>query len=102
MKTLLTIAEACTELGIGRTTLYDEMNAGRLEFVHVGSRRLIPGDAIPRYRDTLRVDRVERIVRLVAEDGTVDVDELPADATLAELREAKRRVLDRRAAPAAS
>jgi excisionase family DNA binding protein len=32
--------------GLSRDLLYDEMNAGRLRYVKVGRRRIIPADAI--------------------------------------------------------
>lgn len=54
MKTLLTITEACAETGLGRTKLYDEMAAGRLGYVKVGSRRLVPGDALTAYVELLK------------------------------------------------
>jgi excisionase family DNA binding protein len=36
-----TIPEACQASGLGRTKLYEEMADGHLEFVKIGSRRLI-------------------------------------------------------------
>jgi excisionase family DNA binding protein len=36
-----TIDEACQATGIGRTKLYEEIGAGRIETANVGRRRLI-------------------------------------------------------------
>jgi excisionase family DNA binding protein len=38
----LGVAEAARFSGIGRTTLYELMSAGKLAYTKVGSRRLIP------------------------------------------------------------
>lgn len=46
---LLSIADACATLGLGRTLLYAELSAGRLSSVKVGRRRLIPAYAITEY-----------------------------------------------------
>lgn len=46
---LLSIAEAADLLGIGRTRLYGELDAGRLRSLKVGRRRLIPSSAIAAY-----------------------------------------------------
>ncbi len=43
---LLSIASAATVLGIGRTALYAELQAGRLRSVKVGRRRLVPSSAV--------------------------------------------------------
>jgi excisionase family DNA binding protein len=43
---LLSILEAAERVGVGRSTLYAEMGAGRLRSVKVGRRRLIPADAL--------------------------------------------------------
>ena len=44
----VTLQGATEEFGIGRSALYDEMNAGRLEFAQRGRRRLIPRKALQR------------------------------------------------------
>jgi excisionase family DNA binding protein len=36
-----TIDEACRATGIGRTKLYEEISAGRIESVTIGKRRLV-------------------------------------------------------------
>jgi excisionase family DNA binding protein len=43
---LLSIHEAARIAGVGRTTLYAELQAGRLPSVKIGRRRLIPADAL--------------------------------------------------------
>jgi excisionase family DNA binding protein len=43
------VKSASTLLGIGRSTLYTEIAAGRLQSVKVGRRRLIASGAISRY-----------------------------------------------------
>lgn len=43
---LLGLDEAGAMLGIGRSRLYAELDAGRLRSVKVGRRRLVPGEAI--------------------------------------------------------
>ena len=37
----ISIAEACRLAGIGKTSLYELLNAGKIEAVRVGRRRLI-------------------------------------------------------------
>ncbi|HEY4189342.1 MAG TPA: helix-turn-helix domain-containing protein [Candidatus Limnocylindrales bacterium] len=47
---LLSIADAAEHLGgIARSTVYRELEAGRLRSVRVGGRRLIPASAIADY-----------------------------------------------------
>jgi excisionase family DNA binding protein len=43
---LLSIDEAAATLGIGRSTLYQELDAGRIRSLKVGRRRLVPSSAI--------------------------------------------------------
>ena len=43
---LLDIPAAAQALGVGRTTLYGELDSGRLRSVRVGRRRLVPSSAI--------------------------------------------------------
>lgn len=43
---LLTPTEAAAALGIGRSKLYELMQAGALESVRIGSCRRIPSDAL--------------------------------------------------------
>jgi excisionase family DNA binding protein len=46
---LLAVGEAASTLGIGRSVLYGEIQAGRLRSVTVGRRRLVPAAAIAEY-----------------------------------------------------
>jgi excisionase family DNA binding protein len=46
---LLSVAEAASALGIGRSRLYDEIAAARVRSVKVGRRRLVPSGAIADY-----------------------------------------------------
>jgi excisionase family DNA binding protein len=48
-KDLLTPEEAAHRLGIGRTTVYDLMNAGELPSLWIGRARRIPAAAIPAF-----------------------------------------------------
>ena len=43
------IPEAAAELGIGRTTLYGEIAAGRLPTITIGRRRLVTRQALEDY-----------------------------------------------------
>lgn len=52
-KLLLTTSEAAERLGIGRTTLYELIRAGKLRTIKIGRRRLIPATAIPKMIATL-------------------------------------------------
>jgi excisionase family DNA binding protein len=46
---LLSVDEASTMLGFGRSRLYDEIQGGRLRSITVGRRRLVPGAAIAEF-----------------------------------------------------
>jgi excisionase family DNA binding protein len=48
---LLSVDEAATMLGIGRTALYDQLAAGRIRSVKVGRRRLVPATAVAELAD---------------------------------------------------
>ncbi|WP_036460645.1 AlpA family transcriptional regulator [Mycobacterium sp. 141] len=50
---LNSITDAATRTGLSRSKLYTEMAAGRLRWVKVGSRRLIPESALIDYIDAL-------------------------------------------------
>lgn len=43
---LLSIPEAAVALGVSRTTIYSELQGGRLRSIAVGRRRLVPASAI--------------------------------------------------------
>lgn len=45
--------DACRQLGIGRTTLYEEISAGRLKALKIGARTLIPGASMQAWLDNL-------------------------------------------------
>ena len=57
---LLTPIEAARALGIGRSKLYELMQDGILESVHIGACRRIPTDALLALVTTLRGDRDNR------------------------------------------
>lgn len=94
---MLPIPEACRVSGIGRTALYEHLSSGNLRSVKVGGRRLVHVDDLRDFVDRLRADggsaadrdRVLRLLELIDGDGKVDVDEIPAGTTLADLRAAK-------------
>jgi excisionase family DNA binding protein len=46
---LLDVKEAAAALGIGRSTIYQELDAGRLRSLKVGRRRLVPSSATTEY-----------------------------------------------------
>lgn len=46
---LLPIPDACRRLGVGRTTLYGLLSDGRLQSVHVNTKRLVVARSIDRY-----------------------------------------------------
>lgn len=50
---LHSVKGAVQKLGLSRSTLYLEMEAGRLQFVKVGKRRLISEAALHAYIDSL-------------------------------------------------
>lgn len=54
-KLLLTPIEAAAALGIGRSKIYELMQTGQLQSVHIGSCRRIPADALSTFLDLLRV-----------------------------------------------
>ena len=51
---LLTPVEAAAALGIGRSKLYELMQAGILESVHIGACRRIPTEAVTALVSRLR------------------------------------------------
>ncbi len=48
------ITEAASLLGLGRTKVYELVAAGELESVKVGTRRLVPHQALEAFVDRLR------------------------------------------------
>jgi excisionase family DNA binding protein len=53
--TLLTVPEAADHLRISRAMVYRLMERGELDFVKIGTRRLIPGDSIEAFIGVSRV-----------------------------------------------
>jgi excisionase family DNA binding protein len=53
-KLLLTPTEAATALGIGRSKVYELMQTGQLQSVHIGACRRVPTDAIHSFLHKLR------------------------------------------------
>ena len=61
MTKLLTVEQAAEQLGgVSRSTLYHLIRTGELASVKIGSRRLIPAEAITDYVQTLRVGSTPR------------------------------------------
>jgi excisionase family DNA binding protein len=50
---LLTVDEAADALSLGRSKVYEEINAGRLRSVKVGRARRIPSAALDEYVEAL-------------------------------------------------
>jgi excisionase family DNA binding protein len=48
-----TINEFCKEKKIGRTSVYKELNAGRLKAIKVFGKTLIPEDAVQEWQNNL-------------------------------------------------
>ena len=79
---LLTVKEAADMIGVGRTTLYDLMDAGEVFSVRRGASRRIPLWAVYDYVDRLCHGRFHRVplpavldllVRMADEHGDPDV-----------------------------
>jgi excisionase family DNA binding protein len=49
---LLSIKDAARHLGISYGTLYEFMNRGEIEYVHIGRRRLVTRDALAKFITT--------------------------------------------------
>ncbi len=45
----LTVADSAAFLAVGKSTIYDAMNAGHLAFIHLGRARRIPKRALLDY-----------------------------------------------------
>lgn len=54
MSKLVNIATACEFVGCGRSKLYELLDAGELESVKLGRRRLVPEDALDEFVERLR------------------------------------------------
>jgi excisionase family DNA binding protein len=66
---LLSIDEAGAALGVGRSRIYDEIQAGALRTVLVGRRRLVPAGAVAEF--------IARRTQEAARRGSVDVPRSP-------------------------
>ena len=53
-KLLLTPTEAATALGIGRSKVYELMQTGQLQSVHIGACRRVPAEALHAFLKRLR------------------------------------------------
>lgn len=53
---LCSILDAASALGISRTSLYAILDAGEIETVRIGKRRLVPLDSIEAYVAALRAE----------------------------------------------
>ena len=53
-KMLLTPSEAAAALGIGRSKVYELLQNGQLQSVHIGTCRRIPADALTTFLERLR------------------------------------------------
>jgi excisionase family DNA binding protein len=53
---LLTPAEAATALGIGRSKVYELLQTGQLESVHIGACRRVPAEAVHSFLRSLRAN----------------------------------------------
>jgi len=51
---LLTVQEACDQLRVGRWMLYHLIRTGQLQTIKIGSRRLVPVEAINTFIDAHR------------------------------------------------
>lgn len=58
---LLTPTEAARALGIGRSKLYELLQEGVLESVHIGACRRIPADALSELVTRLRAKSITEI-----------------------------------------
>ena len=53
-KLLLTPTEAAATLGIGRSKVYELLQSGQLQSVHIGACRRVPADALTAFLEQLR------------------------------------------------
>ena len=57
--TLLSIPEACEKLRIGRTRLYQILNAGQIKALRMGKRTFIPAAAVDEFINGLQPFKAE-------------------------------------------
>jgi len=53
-KLLLTPTEAATALGIGRSKVYELLQTGQLQSVHIGACRRVPRESLTAFLEHLR------------------------------------------------
>ena len=53
---LFSLAEVCERTRLGRTTIYSEINSGRLKIVKVGRRTLVTQAALTAWLEQLEAD----------------------------------------------
>jgi excisionase family DNA binding protein len=51
----LTVAEFCAALSIGRTTFYEQVRAGRIRVLKVGTRTLVPTSEVDAFLQKLAI-----------------------------------------------
>jgi excisionase family DNA binding protein len=56
-KRVFSVAEFCSRYGVGRTTTYEEIKAGRLQAVKAGKRTLVTADAAESWLKSLPTSR---------------------------------------------
>ncbi|MCZ6859587.1 MAG: helix-turn-helix domain-containing protein [Alphaproteobacteria bacterium] len=56
---LFSLAEVCDLTRLGRTTIYSEINSGRLKIVKVGRRTLISREALRDWRERIEADTAQ-------------------------------------------
>jgi excisionase family DNA binding protein len=56
-KRVFSVAEFCNRYGVGRTTTYEEIKAGRLQAVKAGKRTLVTADAAESWLKSLPTSR---------------------------------------------
>jgi hypothetical protein len=94
-KLLYTIPEFGTLIGRNKSSAYQLVKDGAVETVLLGGQKMVPVEAAKAFVARLAASTtVERILELVDEEGRLDVAALPPEATLADLREARRRLAE--------
>lgn len=67
-KVLLTPLEAAAALGVGRSKVYELLQSGQLQSVHIGRCRRLPAEAVHSFASSLR-----QAVSTEQESGRADV-----------------------------
>lgn len=76
---LLTVTEAATMLGVGRTKTYELITGGQLQVVHIGRAARVPVAAVHRYVEGL-ASPPRRRMRRAARQRAASQPPLPFDA----------------------